>query len=136
MLFTINLCYQTCSRGTACNFIHCFRNPGGDYEWADWDKPPPRYWMNKMTALFGHSDESGYDKQMEQENFRQLRKSSKMLSADRDRCVFVPGATLWAYCNSFFLWDIILLLFFDLFTYVACPHFIWTSAHVPFPPSN
>ncbi|KAM1244938.1 hypothetical protein ACFX2I_036198 [Malus domestica] len=25
----------TCSRGTACNFIHCFRNPGGDYEWAD-----------------------------------------------------------------------------------------------------
>ncbi|XP_031394722.1 zinc finger CCCH domain-containing protein 5 isoform X2 [Punica granatum] len=34
--------YKTCSHGTACNFIHCFRNPGGDYEWADWDKPPPR----------------------------------------------------------------------------------------------
>lgn len=43
----------------ACNFIHCFRNPGGDYEWADWDKPPPRYWVKKMAALFGYSDESG-----------------------------------------------------------------------------
>ncbi|KAK9195166.1 hypothetical protein WN943_003285 [Citrus x changshan-huyou] len=34
----------------ACNFIHCFRNPGGDYEWADWDKPPPRYWF-KLPCL-------------------------------------------------------------------------------------
>ncbi|KAK9225646.1 hypothetical protein WN943_010688 [Citrus x changshan-huyou] len=50
---------KTCSRGMACNFIHCFRNPGGDYEWADWDKPPPRYWVKKMAALFGYSDESG-----------------------------------------------------------------------------
>ncbi|KAH9669272.1 hypothetical protein KPL70_021725 [Citrus sinensis] len=49
---------QTCSRGMVCNFIHCFRNPGGDYEWADWDKPPPRYWVKKMAALFGYSDES------------------------------------------------------------------------------
>ncbi|GFP97000.1 zinc finger CCCH domain-containing protein 5 [Phtheirospermum japonicum] len=39
---------QACSRGTACNFIHCFRNPGGDYEWADWDKPAPRYWVKKI----------------------------------------------------------------------------------------
>ena len=43
----------------ACNFIHYFRNPSGDYEWADWDKPPPRYWVKKMAALFGYSDESG-----------------------------------------------------------------------------
>ncbi|XP_052290867.1 zinc finger CCCH domain-containing protein 5-like, partial [Citrus sinensis] len=50
---------KTCSRGMACNFIHCFRNPSGDYEWADWDKPPPRYWVKKMAALFGYSDESG-----------------------------------------------------------------------------
>lgn len=48
---------KVCSRGSACNFIHCFRNPGGDYEWADWDKPPPRYWAEKMTALFGYSDQ-------------------------------------------------------------------------------
>lgn len=48
---------QTCSRGSACNFLHCFRNPGGDYEWADHDKPPPRFWIHKMTALFGYSDE-------------------------------------------------------------------------------
>ncbi|GAY68150.1 hypothetical protein CUMW_261940 [Citrus unshiu] len=50
---------KTCSRGMACNFIHYFRNPSGDYEWADWDKPPPRYWVKKMAALFGYSDESG-----------------------------------------------------------------------------
>ncbi|CAN6462013.1 unnamed protein product [Victoria cruziana] len=47
--------HKTCSRGSACNFIHCFRNPGGDYEWADWDKLPPRYWVEKMVALFGPS---------------------------------------------------------------------------------
>ncbi|KAL2939499.1 Zinc finger CCCH domain-containing protein 5 [Bienertia sinuspersici] len=48
---------QTCSRGSACNFIHCFRNPGGDYEWADWDKPAPRYWLKRMAALFGYNDD-------------------------------------------------------------------------------
>lgn len=46
---------QTCSHGAACNFIHCFRNPGGDYEWSDWDNPPPKYWIRKMVALFGLS---------------------------------------------------------------------------------
>ncbi|KAK3018480.1 hypothetical protein RJ639_003565 [Escallonia herrerae] len=76
---------KTCSRGTACNFIHCFHNPGGDYEWADWDKPPPKYWMKEMAALFGYSDESGYDKQMEKESFGQPRNTSKMLTTDRDR---------------------------------------------------
>ncbi|KAI3951021.1 hypothetical protein MKW92_051538, partial [Papaver armeniacum] len=40
----------TCSCGTACNFIHCFRNPSGDYEWADWDKPPPIDWMKMDTT--------------------------------------------------------------------------------------
>lgn len=45
---------KTCSRGSACNFLHCFTNPGGDYEWADSDKPPPRFWVKKMHALFGH----------------------------------------------------------------------------------
>ncbi|KAK3037763.1 hypothetical protein RJ639_031134 [Escallonia herrerae] len=76
---------KTCSRGTACNFIHCFRNPGGDYEWADWDKRPPKYWAKEMAALFGYSDESGYAKQMEKESFGQLRNTSKMLTTDRDR---------------------------------------------------
>uniref|UniRef100_J3LDV2 C3H1-type domain-containing protein n=1 Tax=Oryza brachyantha TaxID=4533 RepID=J3LDV2_ORYBR len=54
--------FKTCSRGIACNFIHCFRNPGGDYEWADWDNPPPKYWIRKMAALFGHSDDAVYGK--------------------------------------------------------------------------
>ncbi|KAL6990834.1 [pyruvate dehydrogenase (acetyl-transferring)] kinase [Sarracenia purpurea var. burkii] len=71
---------KTCSRGTACNFIHCFRNPGGDYEWADLDKPPPKHWVKKMVALFGYSEESGYENQIEQG-----RNSRKMMKADPDR---------------------------------------------------
>lgn len=42
----------------SCNFIHCFRNPGGNYEWADRDKSPPKYWVKMMAALFGYSDNS------------------------------------------------------------------------------
>ncbi|CDO97650.1 unnamed protein product [Coffea canephora] len=76
---------KTCSRGTACNFIHCFRNPGGDYEWADWEKPPPKYWVKRMAALFGYSHESGYDKWVEQETKGQRRNSSKSLTADEER---------------------------------------------------
>lgn len=76
---------KTCTRGTACNFIHCFRNPGGDYEWADWDKPPPRFWVKKMNALFGNSDETKCDKQMEEEHFGKPRKSSRQLLEDGDR---------------------------------------------------
>ncbi|XP_011087628.1 zinc finger CCCH domain-containing protein 5 [Sesamum indicum] len=76
---------QTCSRGTACNFIHCFRNPGGDYEWADWDKPPPRYWLKKMAALFGYSDESGYEKQEERGSPRSFRHSSRTSTHDAYR---------------------------------------------------
>ncbi|KAF2283058.1 hypothetical protein GH714_043077 [Hevea brasiliensis] len=74
---------KTCSHGTACNFIHCFRNPGGDYEWADWDKPPPRYWVKKMAALFGYSDKSEY--RLDKEKFEHTRTSSKTIPADTDR---------------------------------------------------
>lgn len=77
----LHISLQTCSHGTACNFIHCFRNPGGDYEWADWDKPPPRYWVKKMVALFGCSDELGYEKQMEQEYLGRLSNSSNTVRA-------------------------------------------------------
>ncbi|KAI3445550.1 hypothetical protein Pfo_002215 [Paulownia fortunei] len=76
---------QTCSRGTACNFIHCFRNPGGDYEWADWDKPPPKYWLKKMAALFSYSDEYGYDKHIERGSPRLFRNSSRTSTDDADR---------------------------------------------------
>ncbi|KAH9745503.1 hypothetical protein KPL70_004100 [Citrus sinensis] len=71
---------KTCSRGMACNFIHCFCNPGGDYEWADWDKPPPRYWVKKMAALFGYSDESGTWNQE-----RSGQTSNKIDSTNADR---------------------------------------------------
>ncbi|GAY55424.1 hypothetical protein CUMW_164160 [Citrus unshiu] len=71
---------QTCSRGMARNFIHCFRNPGGDYEWADLDKPPPRYWVKKMAALFGYSDESGT---WNQERSGQTRNKIDSTNADR-----------------------------------------------------
>ncbi|KAM1792485.1 hypothetical protein PS1_036575 [Malus domestica] len=73
----------TCSRGTACNFIHCFRNPGGDYEWADGDRPPPKFWARKMVALFGYSDAD--DKPMVEENSGQRRNSSKKSLGDSER---------------------------------------------------
>ena len=73
--------FQTCSRGSACNFIHCFRNPGGDYEWADHDRPPPRFWIHKMTSLFGYSDE----KHMEHESSGSLNDSISDLSTDSHR---------------------------------------------------
>ncbi|KAI4296148.1 hypothetical protein L6164_036130 [Bauhinia variegata] len=75
--------FKTCSRGTACNFIHCFWNPGGDYEWADFDKSPPKYWVKKMAALFGYSDD--YEKLTKPENSNVLKNSSKVLKTDTDR---------------------------------------------------
>ncbi|XP_062094693.1 zinc finger CCCH domain-containing protein 5 [Humulus lupulus] len=77
--------FKTCSRGTACNFIHCFRNPGGDYEWADSDKPPPRYWVQKMVALFGRSNESAHEGLREQGNLDKPNSSGKRSSADANR---------------------------------------------------
>ena len=50
--------------------------PGGDYEWADSDRPPPKYWVEKTVALFGYSD--AYEKQMMEDNPRQLRNNGKM----------------------------------------------------------
>uniref|UniRef100_A0A0E0K157 C3H1-type domain-containing protein n=1 Tax=Oryza punctata TaxID=4537 RepID=A0A0E0K157_ORYPU len=69
--------FKTCSRGITCNFIHCFRNPGGDYEWADWDNPPPRYWIRKMAALFGPSDDSVYGKPSYTPHFERSQSSDR-----------------------------------------------------------
>lgn len=91
---------QTCSHGTKCNFIHCFCNPGGDYEWADVDRPPPKYWANKMAALFGYSEEYGYDNRIEQEE----RNSSKMRTADPDRCAFTFSRRCWIVSFSLGIW--------------------------------
>uniref|UniRef100_A0A1D1YJD6 Zinc finger CCCH domain-containing protein 16 n=1 Tax=Anthurium amnicola TaxID=1678845 RepID=A0A1D1YJD6_9ARAE len=79
---------QTCSHGTACNFIHCFHNPGGDYEWADWDNPPPRYWVKKMDVLFGPCNELRHDINEELENQQLPRKSNKkrMQKSDGNYC--------------------------------------------------
>lgn len=79
---------QTCSRGTACNFIHCFRNPGGDYEWANWDNPPPKYWIRKMAVLFGTSDEQGHDMQMALESQERPR-GSKRRTPINNRCAHI-----------------------------------------------
>ncbi|KAJ1439880.1 hypothetical protein SESBI_02102 [Sesbania bispinosa] len=70
-------------RFQACNFIHCFRNPGGDYEWADSDKPPPKYWVKKMAALFGYSDD--YEALRERENLSMLKNSINMSKTHSDR---------------------------------------------------
>ncbi|CAK8530120.1 unnamed protein product [Lathyrus sativus] len=75
--------YETCSRGTACNFIHCFRNPGGDYEWADSDRPPPKFWVNEMVALFGHSDD--YEISRIHDKSSALKHSSDVSVTDYDR---------------------------------------------------
>ncbi|KAM1571271.1 hypothetical protein ACFX10_036185 [Malus domestica] len=50
--------YKTCSRGTACNFIHCFRNPGGDYEWADSDRPTTTTTTKPFPTKWGRLYES------------------------------------------------------------------------------
>uniref|UniRef100_A0ACD5ZJY6 Uncharacterized protein n=1 Tax=Avena sativa TaxID=4498 RepID=A0ACD5ZJY6_AVESA len=80
--------FKTCSRGVACNFIHCFRNPGGDYEWADWENPPPKYWIRKMAALFGPSDDTVFDKANDSPDFEWSRSSDrKRLRSSDDRYV-------------------------------------------------
>lgn len=56
-----------------------------------------------MVALFGYSDESMYDKQMEQEGSGQLRNSNRMLTAERDRYV----------CNSGKIWLLQFLLLLE-----------------------
>ncbi|XP_042439984.1 zinc finger CCCH domain-containing protein 16 [Zingiber officinale] len=75
--------FKTCSHGTACNFIHCFRNPGGDYEWADWDNPPPKYWIKRMIALFGTSTECQYDKLVDYRESERFRRSDRTPSKKR-----------------------------------------------------
>eukprot|EP00897_Mesotaenium_endlicherianum_P005445 jgi/Mesen1/4929/ME000246S04161 len=49
---------KRCRRGVHCSFLHPFHNPGGDYSWADWDRPPPSWWTQRMRQLFGrpHDD--------------------------------------------------------------------------------
>ncbi|XP_020577019.1 zinc finger CCCH domain-containing protein 5 [Phalaenopsis equestris] len=76
---------KTCSHGSACNFVHCFRNPGGDYEWADWDNPPPRYWIKRMIFLFGTSAESGYDKELESQDHRRHTEPKRVWKSNNDR---------------------------------------------------
>ena len=72
---------QTCSRGTACNFLHCFENPRREYEWADIDRPPPRFWQRKMANLFGYAPTFGDDFAERQEKPRTHRESTH----DNDR---------------------------------------------------
>ncbi|XP_037436460.1 zinc finger CCCH domain-containing protein 16-like [Triticum dicoccoides] len=76
--------FKTCSHGVACNFIHCFRNPGGDYEWADWDNPPPKYWTRKMAALFGPSDDAVFDKASDTPDFERLHSSDRKRQRSSD----------------------------------------------------
>lgn len=53
--------WQPCSHGTACNFMHVFQNPRGEYDWADWDKAPPWHWQKKMARMFGGTKDSDED---------------------------------------------------------------------------
>lgn len=82
---------QTCSHGVACNFIHCFRNPGGDYEWADWDNHPPRYWIRKMVALFGPSVDEMNEKASHTPDFR------SSVGSDRKKLKISCNRYIWTY---------------------------------------
>eukprot|EP00850_Spirogloea_muscicola_P000552 SM000002S05632 [mRNA] locus=s2:1243422:1247061:- [translate_table: standard] len=53
----------TCRRGDDCNFLHPFLNPGGEYDWADWERPPPRAWLEQMNGLFASTPRADRDKQ-------------------------------------------------------------------------
>ncbi|KAL2610640.1 hypothetical protein R1flu_029213 [Riccia fluitans] len=83
--------HRPCSRGSACNLLHCFRNPRGEYDWADWDSPPPRYWAVKMAKLFGyehHGREDGDDYRGESRKRRrspERARSSERRHRSRDR---------------------------------------------------
>ncbi|CAI5997664.1 unnamed protein product [Closterium sp. NIES-64] len=44
---------KRCPRGPSCPFLHPFANPHGDYEWADFDAPPPLLWQQQMQGLYG-----------------------------------------------------------------------------------
>ncbi|KAJ1420028.1 putative zinc finger CCCH domain-containing protein 5 isoform [Sesbania bispinosa] len=68
--------FQDLFSWNSLQFYHCFRNPGGDYEWANSDKPPPKYWVKKMAALFGYSDD--YEALRERENLSMLKNSINM----------------------------------------------------------
>ncbi|CAI7776319.1 unnamed protein product [Closterium sp. NIES-53] len=44
---------KRCPRGPSCPFLHPFPNPHADYEWADFDAPPPLLWQQQMQGLYG-----------------------------------------------------------------------------------
>ncbi|GJP47512.1 hypothetical protein CLOM_g6697 [Closterium sp. NIES-68] len=54
---------KRCPRGPSCPFLHPFPNPQGDYEWADFDAPPPLLWQQQMQALYG--GERDYEREIE-----------------------------------------------------------------------
>lgn len=107
MLFFSFTSQQTCSHGTACNFIHCFRNPGGDYEWADSDKPPPNFWVKQMAALFGHSDD--YEISRVHGNLCVLNPSSNVSKTDSDRWAFNWLLGLRTYINECKLREVVVI---------------------------
>jgi len=51
--------------------LHCFENPRREYEWADMDRPPPRFWQRKMAKLFGHAHVSDEEVDEKSRTFRE-----------------------------------------------------------------
>ncbi|KAL3695560.1 hypothetical protein R1sor_009636 [Riccia sorocarpa] len=75
--------HKPCSHGSACNFLHCFRNPRGEYDWADWDSPPPRYWAVKMAKLFGYENDGREDDEYHRDYRKRRRSSERARSSER-----------------------------------------------------
>eukprot|EP00250_Pteridium_aquilinum_P003771 c14064_g1_i4 orf=1170-2387(+) len=72
--------HKVCSHGTACNFLHCFKNPRGLYDWADWDNPPPR--SSLVTGRRSRGDLKEESIYQDKDNYRHGGRSHRRHSDD------------------------------------------------------
>ncbi|KAH7282811.1 hypothetical protein KP509_35G048600 [Ceratopteris richardii] len=69
--------HRSCSHGTACNFLHCFKNPHGLYDWADWDNPPPKSRLRRGDRRDSLNEDRPYrEKDNHSHSHRRYRESS------------------------------------------------------------
>ncbi|KAI5063919.1 hypothetical protein GOP47_0020589 [Adiantum capillus-veneris] len=74
--------HRVCSHGTACNFLHCFKNPRGLYDWADWDNPPPRSHLGKGHSRGNSNKDVSYQ---DRDNYRRSQRSHNENLTNKNR---------------------------------------------------
>ncbi|MCO5595063.1 hypothetical protein L7F22_049100 [Adiantum nelumboides] len=74
--------HRVCSHGTACNFLHCFKNPHGLYDWADWDSPPRSHPAGKGHSR-GNSNKDMFYR--DRDSYRRLRRSPKETLSNKNK---------------------------------------------------